>query len=146
MFWHDEVHFVRAVWHDITMSISNNAIYSPRSTTDIPTPPVNILADRLLSRKRKRDGDTPPAKAPSRLIKAAPRANVPLHKAFTDSRLPLSSSLPQSFVVRVGPTFFLLTVQLKSPSEVLLNLGSLSIMTNRYPFASSALFLAPLCP
>ncbi|KAH0282291.1 hypothetical protein M436DRAFT_45662 [Aureobasidium namibiae CBS 147.97] len=82
------------------MSISDNAIHSSRSTTVIPTPPVNILADRLLSRKRKRDGDTPPAKAPSHLIKAAPRANVPVHKAFADSRPPLPSSLPQSFVVR----------------------------------------------
>ncbi|KAI4774928.1 hypothetical protein E4T52_10101 [Aureobasidium sp. EXF-3400] len=98
------------------MSIPNDFVYSPRPTTDIITAPVNILADRLLSRKRKRDGDSPPAKAPARLTKAASRANTPLHKAFSDNRLPPPSnsprplSLPQSVVVKC-----------ESQSEVLLN-------------------------
>jgi hypothetical protein len=109
----DAVDGVPAVLHDITMSISNDAVYSSRSTTDIPTAPVNILADRLLSRKRKRDGDAPPAKEPAaRLTEPVPRANIPLHKAFSSTLLsspsnsPRPPSLPQSFVVRVGLTLF----------------------------------------
>ncbi|KAG9664797.1 hypothetical protein KCU95_g3979, partial [Aureobasidium melanogenum] len=88
------------------MSILNDAVYASQLNTDISTPPVNTLADKLLSRKRKRDGDAPPTKAPSRLTKAPPRADTPLYKSFSDSRLPRSphpshsESLPQSFVVR----------------------------------------------
>ncbi|KAG9795138.1 hypothetical protein KCU75_g1454, partial [Aureobasidium melanogenum] len=87
------------------MSILNDAVCSLRPNTDTSTPPVNTLADKLLSRKRKRDGDTPPAKAPS-LTKVVPRADTPLYKSFSDSQLPRphhlphSSSLPHSFVVK----------------------------------------------
>jgi hypothetical protein len=108
---YDAVHEVRssvvALCHEIIMSISNNAVHSSRPMTIIPTAPVNILADRLLSRKRKRDGEDPTTKAPSRPTKPIARANVPLHKAFSDSRLPppgkpsLAPSPPQSFVVKV---------------------------------------------
>ncbi|KAH0337682.1 hypothetical protein KCU81_g7956, partial [Aureobasidium melanogenum] len=88
------------------MSILNHADYSSRLNTDTPTLPVNTLADKLLSRKRKRDGDTPPTTAPSRLTKGLPRADTPLFKSFSDSQIPQkqqppqSASLPQSFVVR----------------------------------------------
>ncbi|KAG9511905.1 hypothetical protein KCV07_g9828, partial [Aureobasidium melanogenum] len=88
------------------MSILNDAVYSSQLNTDTSTPSVNTLADKLLSRKRKRDGDTPPTKAPSRLTKVPPRADTPLFKSFSDSRLPRphhlphSSSLSQSFVVK----------------------------------------------
>ncbi|KAG9652354.1 hypothetical protein KCU86_g486, partial [Aureobasidium melanogenum] len=88
------------------MSILNDAVCSSRLNTDISTPSVNTLADKLLSRKRKRDGDAPPTKAPSRLTKVAPRADTPLYKSSSDSQLPRShhlphsSSLPHSFVVK----------------------------------------------
>ncbi|KAK6006615.1 hypothetical protein QM012_007025 [Aureobasidium pullulans] len=88
------------------MSILSNAVYHSRLNTDTSTPPVNTLADKLLSRKRKRDGDASPTRAPSRLPKVPPRADIPLHKAFSDSRLlrpqhlPHSPSLPHSFVIR----------------------------------------------
>ncbi|KAI4852315.1 hypothetical protein E4T44_01563 [Aureobasidium sp. EXF-8845] len=88
------------------MSVSNNAVHSSRSMIDIPSAPVNILADRLLSRKRKRDGHDSPAKAPSHLTKAIPRVTVPLHKVSSDSRPPppgepsLAPSPPRSLVVK----------------------------------------------
>ncbi|KAH0147818.1 hypothetical protein KCU67_g11697, partial [Aureobasidium melanogenum] len=88
------------------MSIFNNAVYSSQLNTDTSTPFASTLADKLLSRKRKRDGDTSPTKAPCRLTTVPPRADTPLFKSFPDSRLPRprhlphSSSLPQSFVVK----------------------------------------------
>ncbi|KAI4719841.1 hypothetical protein E4T48_03951 [Aureobasidium sp. EXF-10727] len=80
------------------MSIVSDAVYS-----SVNKPPANTLADRLLSRKRKREGDASPAHQPP--------VKVALPKSLSDTRLPppptgqaaLSSALysaPQSFVVK----------------------------------------------
>ncbi|KAI5250267.1 hypothetical protein E4T43_00008 [Aureobasidium subglaciale] len=90
----------------ITMSIVNDADYSSRLNTDITTttPPVNTLAGKLLSRKRKRDGDDPPAKAPCQAAKPPPRGSISLQQSFPESWLPPTvyphARPPQTFVVR----------------------------------------------
>ncbi|KAI5240636.1 hypothetical protein E4T42_08340 [Aureobasidium subglaciale] len=87
------------------MSIVNDAVYSSRLNPDITTttPPVNTLADKLLSRKRKRDGDALPAKAP-RQVQPSPRGGIPLQQSFSESCLPPTvhphARPPQTFVVR----------------------------------------------
>ncbi|KAI5203590.1 hypothetical protein E4T39_03998 [Aureobasidium subglaciale] len=95
------------------MSNVNDAVYSSRLSTDITTatPPVHTLAGKLLSRKRKRDGDAPPAKAPSQAAKPLPRGSIPLQKSSSETCLSATvhphdaaatktSSLPQTFVIR----------------------------------------------